>query len=114
MVSIHPAASGGKLLINSKALIRRITVMLAAAGLSPALFPVSAQPPQSAPARRLLKVDDMHAFHDVSDPQISPGGNWVASTVSPVDTAADKGDTDVWMASWDGTRQIRMTSQSGE
>ena len=110
MVSIRPKASGGKLLINSKAMIRRITLMLAAVGLASALFPVSAQPPQGAPARRLLKVEDMHAFHDVRDPQISPDGNWVAYTVSSVDTAADKGDTDVWMVSWDGTRQLRMTS----
>jgi len=61
-------------------------------------------------ARRLLKVDDMHRFHDVRDVQISPDGKWVAYTVSSVDTTADKGDTDVWMASWDGTQQVRLTS----
>ena len=42
--------------------------------------------------------------------QISPDGKWVAYTVSSVDVAADKSDTDVWMASWDGTEQIRLTS----
>ena len=52
----------------------------------------------------------MHKFHDVRDVQISPDGKWVAYTVSSVDTAADKGDTDVWMASWDGTQQLRLTS----
>jgi dipeptidyl aminopeptidase/acylaminoacyl peptidase len=52
----------------------------------------------------------MHAFHDVRDLQISPDGKWVAYTVSSIDTAADKSDTDVWMASWDGTQQLRMTS----
>ena len=52
----------------------------------------------------------MHRFHEVRDPQISPDGKWVAYTVSSVDVAADKGDTDIWMASWDGTRQLRLTS----
>src|SRR5579883_834180 len=64
----------------------------------------------SQTARRPIKLEDMHAFHDVRDPQISPDGQWVAYTVTTVDTAADKSDTDVWMASWDGTRQLRMTT----
>jgi dipeptidyl aminopeptidase/acylaminoacyl peptidase len=60
--------------------------------------------------RRLITVDDMHRFHDVRDVQISPDGKWVAYTVNSVDVAADKSDTDVWMASWDGTQQLRLTS----
>ena len=60
--------------------------------------------------QRLLTVDDMHKFHDVRDLQISPDGKWVAYTVSSVDVTADKSDTDVWMASWDGTEQLRLTS----
>jgi dipeptidyl aminopeptidase/acylaminoacyl peptidase len=61
-------------------------------------------------AQRPVKIEDMHAFHDVRDPQISPDGKWVAYTVSSVDVAGDKSDTDVWMASWDGKQQMRMTS----
>ena len=61
-------------------------------------------------ARRLITVDDMHRFHDVRDAQISPDGKWVAYTVSSVDVTADKSDTDVWMASWDGAQQLRLTS----
>ena len=61
-------------------------------------------------AQRLIKLEDMHAFHDVRDPQISPDGKWVAYTVTSVDAGADKSDTDVWMASWDGKQQLRMTS----
>jgi dipeptidyl aminopeptidase/acylaminoacyl peptidase len=63
-----------------------------------------------AQAQRPIKIEDMHAFHDVRDLQVSPDGKWVAYTVSTVDTSADKSDTDVWMASWDGAQQIRMTS----
>jgi Tol biopolymer transport system component len=61
-------------------------------------------------SRRLLKLDDMHGFHDVRDAQISPDGKWVAYTLNSVDVAGDKSDTDVWMASWDGSRQLRLTS----
>src|SRR5215470_14298563 len=62
------------------------------------------------PAKRLLKIEDMHRFHDVRDAQISPDGNWVAYTVNSVDTVADKSDTDVWITSWDGSRHLRMTT----
>ena len=41
-------------------------------------------------------------MRDVSDPQVSPDGAWVAYTVSVADTAKDQDDTDIWMASWDG------------
>src|SRR5947199_6180713 len=64
----------------------------------------------SQTAKRALKLEDMHALHDVRDLQISPDGKWVAYTVSSVDTAADKTDSDVWMASWDGSQQLRMTA----
>src|SRR3954469_8897259 len=75
---------------------------LLAAACLPVLF--------SQTAKRALKIDDLHAFHDVRDLQVSPDGKWVAYTVSSVDITADKTDTDVWMASWDGARQLRMTS----
>jgi dipeptidyl aminopeptidase/acylaminoacyl peptidase len=66
----------------------------------------------SQPAKRLLKIDDMHRFHDVRDVQLSPDGKWVAYTVNTVDPAADKSDTDVWIASWDGNQQMRMTTST--
>jgi dipeptidyl aminopeptidase/acylaminoacyl peptidase len=62
------------------------------------------------PTKRLLKIEDMHRFHDVRDAQISPDGKWVAYTVNTVDAAADKSDTDVWITSWDGTQHLRMTT----
>jgi dipeptidyl aminopeptidase/acylaminoacyl peptidase len=59
---------------------------------------------------RLLTIDDMHRFQEIRDPQISPDGNWVAYTVKSTDVKEDKDDTDVWMVSWDGARQLRLTS----
>ena len=77
--------------------------------IAAALFAGSVVFAQST-AKRLIKVDDMHRFHDVRDLQISPDGKWVAYTLSTVDTSADKSDTDVWMVSWDGAQDLRITS----
>ena len=64
-------------------------------------------------SRRLLKLDDIHRFQDVRGAQISPDGKWVAYTLSSVDVEGDKSDSDVWMVSWDGSRQVRLTSSPG-
>ena len=65
---------------------------------------------QTPGAKRPLTLDDQHKFLQVGDPQCSPDGKWVAYTLSTTDTTADKRDTDVWMVSWDGTQNIRVTS----
>ena len=62
------------------------------------------------PARRTLVVDDLFNMHDIRDPERSPDGQWVAYTVTRALRETDKNDTDVWMVSWDGARQIRVTS----
>ena len=85
--------------MTTRGMLRYFSICVAA----PVLF---AQPA----AQRLLKVDDMHRIQDVRDVQISPDGAWVAYTLSSVDVAADKSDTDIWMASWDGSKQVRLTS----
>jgi dipeptidyl aminopeptidase/acylaminoacyl peptidase len=61
-------------------------------------------------ARHPLTLDDLARFRDVRDPQCSPDGQWVAYTVTTTDIKEDKHDTDVWMASIDGKRDLRMTS----
>src|SRR5690242_7342126 len=69
-----------------------------------------ASPPAAAVAKRALRPTDIFRVRDVRDPQISPDGKWVAYTVTIADSAADKNDTDVWMASWDGKENLRITS----
>lgn len=64
----------------------------------------------SAQDRRPLKVEDVHREQRVADPQVSPDGKWVAYTLASTDVAADKSDTDVWMASWDGATRVRVTT----
>jgi dipeptidyl aminopeptidase/acylaminoacyl peptidase len=63
-----------------------------------------------SPAPRALRAGDLFQLRSVNDPQISPDGAWVAYSVTAVDSAKDKSDTDVWMTSWDGTQSIRLTS----
>jgi dipeptidyl aminopeptidase/acylaminoacyl peptidase len=59
---------------------------------------------------RTFSLDDVDKLKVVSGPERSPDGKWVAYTVSSVDTAKDKRDSDVWMVSWDGSEQVRLTS----
>jgi len=61
-------------------------------------------------AKRALRATDIFRVRDVRDPQISPDGKWVAYTVTIADSARDKNDTDVWMESWDGKENLRITS----
>jgi len=68
-----------------------------------------------AVAQRPVDSDDLAKVRDVSDPQLSPDGAWIAYTVSVADTAKDHDDTDLWLASWDGAQQVRLTrSPAGE
>src|SRR5215510_16593139 len=65
-------------------------------------------------ARHPLKLDDLARFRNVSDPQISPDGQWIAYTVSTIDTREDKSNTHIWLASYDGKsdRQITFSNES--
>jgi dipeptidyl aminopeptidase/acylaminoacyl peptidase len=82
---------------------------LAAALAVATLLPVVAG---AQTARRPYALDDLARFKDVSDPQISPDGAWIAYTVGSVDVEKDKRDTDVWMVSWDGQQQVQVTSSA--
>ncbi|WEJ98225.1 MAG: S9 family peptidase [Candidatus Sphingomonas phytovorans] len=71
----------------------------------------------TAPAtaqQRAIGPDDIARLAVVGDPQIDPKGEWVAYTVGTTDVAADKQFTHLWMARWDGTRSVQLTSRKGE
>ncbi|MEO7038601.1 MAG: S9 family peptidase [Gemmatimonadaceae bacterium] len=68
--------------------------------------PTSARAQQ---APRPLAVADVRRFHQVSDPRLSPSGDWIVYTVSGIDTVRDRSSGDIWVARWDGTRTVRMT-----
>ena len=52
---------------------------------------------QPVPARRGISVDDIFELRDVSDPQITADGKWVAYTVSTMSLKEDKTETRIWM-----------------
>jgi dipeptidyl aminopeptidase/acylaminoacyl peptidase len=60
-------------------------------------------------AQRTAEPADLIRLREVTDPQLSPDGAWVAYTVTLSDTAEDKRDADVWMSSWNGKRSVRLT-----
>jgi len=58
---------------------------------------------------RALTVDDLAQLQEVSDPQLSPDGKWVAYTVTNADLAADQQVDQVWMVDWEGTNPLQLT-----
>lgn len=60
--------------------------------------------------KRGLAPSDVYNVKDVRDPQRSPDGKWVAFVVARAIKETDKNDSDIWMASWDGTQEIQLTS----
>lgn len=74
-----------------------------------------AQPASASPARRPLRATDIYRLREVSDPQISPDGAWVAYVVTVLDSASDRSNSDLWMTSWDGKTTVQLTgSPDGE
>jgi dipeptidyl aminopeptidase/acylaminoacyl peptidase len=57
-----------------------------------------------------LTVDDLLKFQRVSDPVVSPDSRWVAFVVRDTDYNANRGRTDLWLASSDGQTVRRLTS----
>ena len=62
------------------------------------------------PAHRTLVPDDFYRVQDVSDPQVSPDGAWVAYVVTSNDRGADEARSAVWMVSWDGSQHLPLTA----
>ena len=76
-------------------------------------FPAGAMAQASSPVTSAgphpITLDDLARFHDVTGPVVSPDGQWVAYTVSTIETKADKRISDLWMVSWDGKQDVRLT-----
>ena len=65
----------------------------------------------SAQTKRPIVPADVYRLQELTDPHVSPDGNWVAYTLSTVDSAKDKRNEDIWMISWDGKQNIRLTNR---
>jgi len=60
--------------------------------------------------RRKLAPDDFYRVQDVSDPQVSPDGLWVAYVVTTNEREPDEARSAVWMVSWDGRQRLALTA----
>ena len=60
-------------------------------------------------AKRMLVPSDLYRFTSISDPQVSPDGQWVSYSMSKVDSIKDKRISSIWMISWDGKEDIQLT-----
>ncbi|MEO5945587.1 MAG: S9 family peptidase [Chitinophagaceae bacterium] len=60
--------------------------------------------------KRNLIPGDLYKLKSTNDAQISPDGKWLAYTITSVDSAKDKRNTDIWMSAWDGDDKIQLTN----
>lgn len=62
-------------------------------------------------AKRNLTIDDYFRIKDVSDPQVSPDGKWVAYVVSTRSLKNDKNSSRIWMVPFAGGRAVPLTAE---
>ncbi len=73
--------------------------------------PAQAEDAPAVNGSRRLVVDDYFAFGYVSDPQISPDGEWIAYTVFSYDLDEDSSSSQIWMVPADGGQTIPLTAE---
>ncbi len=61
-------------------------------------------------SKRPMRPGDVYRLQTTGDANVSPEGQWIAYTVSTIDSAKDKRNSDIWMVSWDGTQTVQLTS----
>jgi dipeptidyl aminopeptidase/acylaminoacyl peptidase len=82
----------------------------AAASLLVSLCALHALAADATPVRRTLTPDDFYRVLEVSDPQVSPDGGWVAYVVTTNEREADEARSAIWMVSWDGSQRLALTA----
>ena len=76
------------------------------------VIPTLAVAQESAPkAPRAITIDDFFQIRDVSQPEISPDGQWIAYAVRTRMLKEDKNEQRLWMISTHGGDAIPMTSE---
>jgi dipeptidyl aminopeptidase/acylaminoacyl peptidase len=65
--------------------------------------------------KRPMKVEDLLQFKRISDPEVSPSGQWVVYVVGEVDMEANKIPASLWFAAADGKSEPRrLTNAPGK
>ena len=65
-----------------------------------------------AQPKRPLNPSDFLRYEEISDPRVSPDGNWCAYTITTVDTSKDEHNSNLWMVSWDGKHNVQLTNSA--
>jgi dipeptidyl aminopeptidase/acylaminoacyl peptidase len=68
--------------------------------------------PASAAGSRPMTPEDVIGTRAVTDPQLSPDGQWIAYVVSAADTVENAVDSDVWLVRADGSAPARRLTTS--
>ena len=89
----------------------RPSVLLIAACVLVSFFPAIAVAQPAPSSLRPITVDDQFQVREVTDPQISSDGQWVAYTVSTLSLKDDEEKTRVWMVARTGGEAVPMTSK---
>ena len=63
-------------------------------------------------ALRNIMPTDIYRMQNISNPKISPEGNWVLYSVSKIDSAKDKFTSKLYMVSADGKETVSLTEQT--
>jgi dipeptidyl aminopeptidase/acylaminoacyl peptidase len=88
----------------------RRALLVAALSLAGGQIPLTAQDATHRP----ITLEDLRRLREVTDPQLSPDGQWVAFTVREASLATDDHPADLWLASWDGRTRTRLTRTPAE
>ena len=86
----------------------RLTALIA--GLLLSLFALQTIAADATQVSRTLAPDDFYRVQDLSDPQVSPDGRWIAYVVTTNDREADEARGAIWMVSWDGRERLALTA----
>jgi dipeptidyl aminopeptidase/acylaminoacyl peptidase len=66
---------------------------------------------QAPPTARPITIDDLFKIQSVSDPQVSPDGQWVAYAVEKTLAKEDKTETRIWMVPISGGEALPLTAE---
>jgi len=80
--------------------------------VSPARGQKSAEQAAQQNGPRAVTIGDAFAIREVSDPQMSPDGQWVAYTVSTVNRDEDKTEERIWMVAAAGGEALALTAEA--
>ena len=69
--------------------------------------------PVRAQQKRPLSFDDLMAIDRISEPMVSPDGQWVAYTVAKADVTANRLTRNIWIVSTNGTSEPRQLTRGG-